>query len=112
MSLTLLLGTYTRGNSQCVYTIDLDTNQKVLKNLQLLAKTESPTYLTQADNGKTIYAVYSKDGQGGVASFVKENNKYILKEAVTEEGSAPCRSEEHTSELQSRFDLVCRLLLE
>src|SRR5438067_6180976 len=29
-------------------------------------------------------------------------------------GSAPrlTRSEEHTSELQSRFDLVCRLLLE
>src|SRR5207249_12108349 len=31
-------------------------------------------------------------------------------------GSSPsargCRSEEHTSELQSRFDLVCRLLLE
>src|SRR5699024_12279409 len=26
--------------------------------------------------------------------------------------SAPARSEEHTSELQSRFDLVCRLLLE
>src|SRR5699024_12212431 len=27
-------------------------------------------------------------------------------------GCAPFRSEEHTSELQSRFDLVCRLLLE
>src|SRR5207249_11406968 len=26
--------------------------------------------------------------------------------------SIPLRSEEHTSELQSRFDLVCRLLLE
>src|SRR5437868_13177631 len=26
--------------------------------------------------------------------------------------AAPVRSEEHTSELQSRFDLVCRLLLE
>src|SRR5699024_11692349 len=26
--------------------------------------------------------------------------------------TAPPRSEEHTSELQSRFDLVCRLLLE
>src|SRR5689334_23421865 len=25
---------------------------------------------------------------------------------------APCRSEEHTSELQSQFQLVCRLLLE
>src|SRR5699024_6550397 len=32
-----------------------------------------------------------------------------------DEGNAarcPARSEEHTSELQSRFDLVCRLLLE
>src|SRR5207249_9575560 len=27
-------------------------------------------------------------------------------------GVTPVRSEEHTSELQSRFDLVCRLLLE
>src|SRR5438067_8612416 len=27
-------------------------------------------------------------------------------------GDQPQRSEEHTSELQSRFDLVCRLLLE
>src|SRR5437868_12027918 len=27
-------------------------------------------------------------------------------------GTEPPRSEEHTSELQSRFDLVCRLLLE
>src|SRR5699024_12029827 len=27
-------------------------------------------------------------------------------------GSTSTRSEEHTSELQSRFDLVCRLLLE
>src|SRR5207249_7616158 len=27
-------------------------------------------------------------------------------------GLGPARSEEHTSELQSRFDLVCRLLLE
>src|SRR5207249_11878199 len=29
-----------------------------------------------------------------------------------EEGEGRGRSEEHTSELQSRFDLVCRLLLE
>src|SRR5260221_5327809 len=27
-------------------------------------------------------------------------------------GNGPCRSEEHTSELQSHSDLVCRLLLE
>src|SRR5437868_11499734 len=28
------------------------------------------------------------------------------------QSAKPVRSEEHTSELQSRFDLVCRLLLE
>src|SRR5699024_11645891 len=32
--------------------------------------------------------------------------------ATISPGSAVARSEEHTSELQSRFDLVCRLLLE
>src|SRR5438067_7147407 len=33
-------------------------------------------------------------------------------DAVSRESQVPARSEEHTSELQSRFDLVCRLLLE
>src|SRR5207249_10952222 len=31
---------------------------------------------------------------------------------ATSNGASYVRSEEHTSELQSRFDLVCRLLLE
>src|SRR5207249_7054122 len=31
---------------------------------------------------------------------------------VRDQGQIAARSEEHTSELQSRFDLVCRLLLE
>src|SRR5699024_8389730 len=34
------------------------------------------------------------------------------REALREQARAHDRSEEHTSELQSRFDLVCRLLLE
>src|SRR5699024_12641348 len=38
--------------------------------------------------------------------FVEIDNEYEDKE------EKPPRSEEHTSELQSRFDLVCRLLLE
>src|SRR5437868_13318538 len=35
----------------------------------------------------------------------------VVIEARLDRGRGP-RSEEHTSELQSRFDLVCRLLLE
>src|SRR6266849_7573132 len=35
-----------------------------------------------------------------------------LRKNVRPPGTAPSRSEEHTSELQSRVDPVCRLLLE
>src|SRR5438067_4966873 len=41
-------------------------------------------------------------------STVESNNR----SATPTYGEAKYRSEEHTSELQSRFDLVCRLLLE
>src|SRR5207249_8950779 len=36
----------------------------------------------------------------------------VLAHVVADSGHEGWRSEEHTSELQSRFDLVCRLLLE
>src|SRR5437868_7578463 len=38
--------------------------------------------------------------------------RYHLRLWLAEQWSPRGRSEEHTSELQSRFDLVCRLLLE
>src|SRR5699024_11913600 len=49
-----------------------------------------------------------------------EKNGFIIKEELTDEQTNKQeylmewtkRSEEHTSELQSRFDLVCRLLLD
>src|SRR5207249_6490181 len=40
-----------------------------------------------------------------IPGFPKDIISYLF-------GISPMRSEEHTSELQSRFDLVCRLLLE
>src|SRR5699024_11915695 len=46
-------------------------------------------------------------GLPGFSGFIAEFQIFAGSVAV-----APVRSEEHTSELQSRFDLVCRLLLE
>src|SRR5699024_2454584 len=42
------------------------------------------------------------------------NSEYLIGDSAINSGNAltSYRSEEHTSELQSRFDLVCRLLLE
>src|SRR5699024_11735419 len=55
----------------------------------------------------------------GEASFEQAARREVTEEIGLEglervgAGPAACsRSEEHTSELQSRFDLVCRLLLE
>src|SRR5699024_11260297 len=49
----------------------------------------------------------SVEEQSNVSRQVNE-----LAQALDEQSRSLNRSEEHTSELQSRFDLVCRLLLE
>src|SRR5438067_11749429 len=46
-----------------------------------------------------------------LAGLPEETRKFIQK-SVRDNYIIAIRSEEHTSELQSRFDLVCRLLLE
>src|SRR2546430_11438596 len=51
----------------------------------------------------TLAAEYRRHGDWG---FVRDNY------ARLRELAAPARSEEHTSELQSQSNLVCRLLLE
>src|SRR5699024_11226767 len=58
---------------------------------------------------KTIKKNYSTPRLTAIETDVQEL-KYDSTVTVADEDVA--RSEEHTSELQSRFDLVCRLLLE
>src|SRR5699024_11824096 len=70
------------------------------------------------------YYIYTDDGYFLREVYEQVDNAYLEKEVkklaeahncelnvVTRELTS-VRSEEHTSELQSRFDLVCRLLLE
>src|SRR5699024_11793568 len=64
--------------------------------------------------GKPIRVQGSWVGENEVRAIVKHVTEQLqpqYREDVTAPQAAP-RSEEHTSELQSRFDLVCRLLLE
>src|SRR5699024_11485207 len=44
--------------------------------------------------------------------LTRRRDRHAVPELVHRRALARHRSEEHTSELQSRFDLVCRLLLE
>src|SRR5256885_7435965 len=43
---------------------------------------------------------------------VSDQHRAVVEEAAPSATSSPTRSEEHTSELQSPCNLVCRLLLE
>src|SRR5206468_11804326 len=61
--------------------------------------TQSLAALVLTALGVTVQAVADKIAEIGVAG-------------TTDADNADTRSEEHTSELQSRSDLVCRLLLE
>ena len=54
-----------------------------------------------------VTILYGKDGTGGVAGHIREETTKIIHNYLDD-----LRSEEHTSELQSRTNLVCRLLLE
>src|SRR5207249_7573502 len=50
--------------------------------------------------------------QGHADVLVKHAETALMHAEAAQKEKANMRSEEHTSELQSRFDLVCRLLLE
>src|SRR2546429_4858339 len=50
----------------------------------------------------------STDSSGGTTTYTYNGNNQLTGESLAVSG----RSEEHTSELQSRLHLVCRLLLE
>src|SRR5699024_12142686 len=91
---------------------------------QASTPTISTTYTVRA--GDTLYSI-ARRYNTTVAKIAQTNNikndnliriGQVLKIPGTTTISAPkpatktYRSEEHTSELQSRFDLVCRLLLE
>src|SRR5699024_12078679 len=73
--------------------------------------------LTEMDGENLYDSIYA---QGKLTSFEVSNSADGFAELSTElainlipqRGPVTVRSEEHTSELQSRFDLVCRLLLE
>src|SRR5699024_11908887 len=70
------------------------------------------TYLMQDEDGQTIdshsvSAGLDYPGVGPEHAFLHDSGRATYLPATDAE-----RSEEHTSELQSRFDLVCRLLLE
>src|SRR5699024_8273798 len=76
----------------------------------------APEQLVRCQNGTTIIASAVVLAVGHIPSAQPEERARLAAFAERRGGlylpQGLPRSEEHTSELQSRFDLVCRLLLE
>lgn len=88
---TGFIGTYTKGESEGIYSFVLDTEKEKITDVQLAAKLDNPTYVAITPDNKYLYAVAKEENQGGVASYrigangdLSELNKHFTK------GSSPC----------------------
>jgi 6-phosphogluconolactonase len=87
------IGTYTKGDSEGIYSFTLDTEAEKITNIKLAAKLDNPTYLTISDNNKFLYSVIKEGTLGGVASYALNAETGMIDEALNKqlaEGSPPC----------------------
>ena len=98
-SVTLYIGTYTRGDSQGIYKATFDTETGELSDADLAVKTDEPSFLAIHPNGKYLYCVNESDDRrgldkrpsGGITAFSIQDDgtlKFINERAS--HGAAPC----------------------
>src|SRR5271163_5262116 len=84
----------------------------MLKDLNLhgyeIMKALRENFAVVSDPGTVYRALRQLERDGYITSWWDPKEQGPARRVYTLTG--PCRSEEHTSELQSRSDLVCRLL--
>ena len=92
MKETIYLGTYTKGNSEGIYEIVLNTETKRLEEAKLVAKIGNPTYLALSNKKDILYAVSKTEKGGGIAAFKKNSDATFEKisELIEENAAPPC----------------------
>ncbi|MCM3323912.1 lactonase family protein [Cytobacillus kochii] len=84
------VGTYTKKDSQGIYSFQLEDDQ--IKNIELAAKLENPTYLTISSSQSHLYAVMKEGNLGGVAAYEldsRQNGLTLLNKHLSP-GASPC----------------------
>ncbi|PKG22027.1 lactonase family protein [Niallia nealsonii] len=86
------IGTYTKSTSKGIYTFSLDTEEKKISAVELVAEVDNPTYLTVTTDNKFLYAVGKEGSLGGVSAFAidSSNGKLQLLNGQYAEGASPC----------------------
>ncbi|PEA21312.1 6-phosphogluconolactonase [Bacillus cereus] len=86
------VGTYTKENSEGIYTFTLHTEAQKVSNVTLAAKLDNPTYVTISKNNQYLYSVVKEGESGGVAAYSINSHTGELqaKNRQVVEGASPC----------------------
>lgn len=86
------IGTYTKGNSEGIYSFELDYSKEKITEVNVGAKLDNPTYLNLDKSGKYLFAVAKQGENGGVVSYTvnQESGALTKKDEIYTEGSSPC----------------------
>lgn len=85
------IGTYTKGDSEGIYSFTLDTDKRTIVDVKVAAKLENPTYLTISSNNRYLYSVVKEGNTGGLAAFsINDNSELTAINSQFSEGASPC----------------------
>ena len=91
MGLEVLIGTYTKEESQGIYKAYFDENTGTLSKPQLLVETENPTFLYQSQDKKRVFAVNEvKEGKAISFNWNEDRTKLTPVSEKLTGGSGPC----------------------
>jgi 6-phosphogluconolactonase len=83
------IGTYTKGDSEGIYSFLFDAENGKIEKIKLAAKLENPTYVAISKDNRYLYSIISKGNLGGVAAFSLNSTNGDLQEINQETTEAP-----------------------
>ncbi len=91
---SLLVGTYTNGESEGIYKLTFDANTGTLDSMTLMAKLTNPSFLAMSSNREYLYAVQETADfdslGGGITAFALEKGIYKELNSKGTGGAHPC----------------------
>ncbi|MFC7394174.1 lactonase family protein [Scopulibacillus cellulosilyticus] len=86
------VGTYTKGDSEGIYSFVLDTESAKLGEVKAVAELDNPTYVTVSQDNQYLYSVIKDGEKGGAAAYAirGENGELELLNKQLSEGASPC----------------------
>ncbi|MDI7743393.1 lactonase family protein [Lysinibacillus fusiformis] len=86
------IGTYTKEQSEGIYSFTFDTATNKIENIQVAANIDNPTYLAISKDKRFLYSIVQEGSKGGVASFSLDRSTGKLQELNRQltEGPQPC----------------------